>query len=117
MDDRVVTNRGTVLFLLFLASVLEGGGDAVIRAGLRSHRLAERLCLFALGACTLFAYGWIVNVQAWNFGRLLGVYIVFFFVTAQLIAWFGFAEAPSRGLLAGGVLIVAGGCVVALSQS
>jgi len=48
----------------------------------------------------LFAYGGVVNAP-WDFGRLLGVYVVFFFVVAQAIAWAVFGQVPSPRLLLG----------------
>jgi len=57
-----------------------------------------------------------VNAPSWDFGRLLGLYVVFFFVTAQVIAWLAFGELPSRSLFVGGILIVSGGLVIALAE-
>jgi len=110
-------NNRTVILILFLAALLEAGGDAVIRAGIRSPQLPTRIVLFLLGACVLFAYGRLVNSPGWDFGRLIGLYVVFFFVTAQLISWLGFRQLPSRPLIAGGILIVSGGLVIALAES
>jgi small multidrug resistance family-3 protein len=64
----------TVVWLL-LASVLEVGGDAVVRSGLRASG-AARLAWFFAGAIVLFSYGYAVNTPKWNFGRLLGVYLL-----------------------------------------
>jgi len=108
-------NNPTTFFILLTAALLEAGGDAIIRAGLRTSQLPLRILLFLFAAGVLFAYGRIVNAPAWNFGRLIGLYVVFFFVTAQLISWLGFGELPTRGLVAGGVLIVSGGFVIALA--
>jgi uncharacterized membrane protein len=44
------------------------------------------------------------------------VYLVFFFVIAQLISWIFFRQAPSLSVWAGGTLIVAGGIVIAAFQ-
>ena len=108
-------SRGSAIAILILAAVLEAGGDAIIRQGLRSGAVA-RVVLFLAGGCVLFAYGWFVNAPPWNFGSLLGLYVVFFFVIAQLIAWIGFGQRPSAAVLLGGALIVAGGVVIALSE-
>ena len=99
------------LVWLVLAAALEIGGDAAIRHGLVG---ASRTAV-ALGAVALVTYGMLVNVnRSLDFGRLMGVYIAVFFVVSQLVsvAWFG--ESPSRTLLAGGALIVAGGAVIHL---
>lgn len=65
------------------------------------------------GAAALFGYGYIVNAPPWDFGRLLGVYIVLFFVTAQTIAWVAFGQRPSGAFWLGGAFIVTGGLIIA----
>ena len=96
------------LLILTLAAVLEVGGDALIRFGLRRGNAFGLI----LGAIVLFAYGLCVNVPKWDFGRLLGVYIAAFFVVAQLVAYFFYDERIRRPMVAGGALIVAGGLVI-----
>src|SRR5271169_2740749 len=108
--------RGTAILVLLIASLLEAGGDALIRGALRSSEGAIRALLFVAGAVVLFAYGCVVNAPGWEFGRLLGLYVVFFFAMAQLIAWLAFGQLPTRSLLIGGALIVSGGLVIALSE-
>lgn len=99
------------LLLLFVAALLEAGGDALVRAGLRTSG-SSRVACFLAAACVLFSYGYAVNAPKWNFGRLLGVYVTLFFLVAQLIAWIVFHETPSRAVVAGGALILAGGAVI-----
>jgi small multidrug resistance family-3 protein len=101
----------TAVGVLLLAAVLEAGGDAVVRLGLK-HQGGMRWQLFPVGALMLFVYGCVVNVPNWDFGRLLGLYIVFFFAVAQLMSWLIFHQPPSRTTLAGGFLILAGGFVL-----
>ena len=100
------------LLVLMLAALLEAGGDALVRAGLKSPG-GLRPGLLAAGAAVLFAYGCAVNGPNWDFGRLLGVYVVFFFLVAQVIGWAAFHQAPGRGILIGGACIVVGGAIVA----
>jgi small multidrug resistance family-3 protein len=100
-----------IALLLFLAAVLEAAGDALIRKGLNAGTYS-RLGYYVSGSLLLFTYGYFVNISPWNFGRLLGVYIAFFFLVAQVIGWMFFGQAPSAGTLLGGALIVAGGIVV-----
>jgi drug/metabolite transporter superfamily protein YnfA len=109
-------HRSTAILILFLAAILEAGGDALIRAGLRNSAAGSRVAFFALGTVALFAYGWTVNTSPWDFGRVLGLYVVFFFVIAQLMSWLFFGQPPSRSVLIGGLLIVGGGMVLALTQ-
>ena len=108
--------RTTTVLILFLAALLEAGGDTFVRLGLRSGALWQRLLLFLVGAVALFAYGWTVNRPQWDFGKLLGLYVVFFFVIAQLISWLAFKQQPSLQMICGGALIVAGGAVIALAN-
>jgi small multidrug resistance family-3 protein len=102
----------TTLIVLFGAAVLEAGGDAIVRAGIHASTGSVRALLFAAGAVVLFSYGWVVNAPPWDFGRLLGVYVVFFFVVAQLISWVVFSQRPSGAVLLGGAFIVIGGCII-----
>jgi len=105
-----MTGPITLLFLL-LAAVLEAGGDALVRLGLRSP-VPLRVAFLLAGGVVLLVYGCAVNAPRWDFGRLLGVYLVFFFIVAQLIGWLAFRQAPSRATLLGGAFIVAGGLIV-----
>jgi small multidrug resistance family-3 protein len=110
-------SQTTALFILFLAAILEAGGDALVRIGLRAPSLPIRLAFFAFGGLVLFSYGYIVNTPTWDFGRLLGIYVVFFFVIAQIISWLVFGQAPSRGVLVGGAFVILGGVIMSAWRS
>ncbi|WP_213807572.1 hypothetical protein [Granulicella sp. dw_53] len=110
-------SRSTAILVLLLAAALEAGGDAIIRIGLHTTTHWHRLFLFTLAAIVLFAYGWTVNAPPWDFGKLLGLYVVFFFVIAQLFSWLVFKQTPSKEVIIGGSLIVAGGVVISLAKS
>jgi drug/metabolite transporter (DMT)-like permease len=116
-DKRITMSRSTAILILLLAASLEAGGDAIIRVGLHTNSTWHRYVLFSAAATILFAYGWTVNAAPWDFGKLLGLYVVFFFVIAQLISWLFFKQTPSTSLLLGGFLIVAGGLVISLAKS
>lgn len=105
-------NLAFSLLILFVAALLEASGDALVRSGLRAATYGAKAAFLALGAAVLFAYGCAVNAPAWDFGRLLGVYVVFFFVVAQLIGWFAFHQRPGNGILIGGAFIAAGGAII-----
>jgi len=105
-----------VTLLLLFAALLEAGGDALVRAGLQASTNSVRAGLFVIGGLVLFSYGYVVNAQPWEFGRLLGVYVVFFFVVAQLISWIIFHQRPSTALLIGGAFIVAGGIIISVNR-
>jgi drug/metabolite transporter superfamily protein YnfA len=100
------------LLLLFAAALLEAGGDALVREGLQASTPAMRVSLFLAGGVVLFAYGYLVNTPSWSFGRLLGVYVVFFFFIAQLISWVIFHQRPTTAVLIGGAFIMAGGIII-----
>jgi multidrug transporter EmrE-like cation transporter len=109
-------NRWTAVSILFVASFLEAGGDALMRTAMHSSQTLRKIILFGGGAVVLFTYGYVVNAPPWDFGRLLGLYVVFFFLSAQLVSWLFFNQPPGRAVLVGGALIIGGGLVIALSQ-
>ena len=106
-------NTTSALLVLFLAALLEAGGDALIRTGM--HAAAEKkAALMVLGGLVLFCYGYAVNAPAWDFGRLLGVYVTLFFLVAQLINLIVFGIRPDLPIYAGGALILSGGLLITL---
>jgi drug/metabolite transporter superfamily protein YnfA len=108
--------RATAVAILFIAALLEAGGDTLIRLGLRSAISWQRGMFFVVAAVILFGYGWTVNRPPWDFGKLLGLYVVFFFVIAQVISWAAFKQAPSPHVWVGGALIIAGGAIIAIAN-
>ena len=97
------------------AALLEAGGDWMVRRGIHAPSW-QRVTWFAAGGALLFVYGWTVNRPPWDFGELLGLYLVFFFLAAQAISYFLLRE-PLRGpVVAGGLLIMSGGLVIFLSK-
>jgi len=98
-----------VAWLIFLAAaVLEVGGDAVIRKGLRGHVWAY----IALGCLMLANYGIVVNLVKWDFSKLLGVYVAVFATVSVLFGHFFFAEDVVPTTWAGVGIIVLGGLVI-----
>ncbi|MCW8306203.1 hypothetical protein AruPA_04070 [Acidiphilium sp. PA] len=104
-----------ILLLLGLAAALEVGGDALMRNGLHASG-AGRISWLIGGAVVLAAYGIFVNLGPWDFGRVLGVYVVLFFIVAQLVNWFGYGVRPDGPVLVAGALICAGGLVLTLAR-
>ena len=51
------------------------------------------------------------------FRKLLGLYVVFFFLTAQAISWLAFKQIPSLAVLVGGLFIVTGGIIIATAST
>ncbi len=103
-----------VLGLLVVATILEAGGDAVVRVGLHHPATELRVLLLLVGAIMLFGYGVVLNQSSFDFGRLIGVYVATFFVVGQVINLLVFRASPSLPVIVGGVLIVAGGAVITL---
>src|SRR5215475_11790175 len=90
---------GAALSLLVIAALLEAGGDAIVRFGLHAPYGGKRVMFLAAGGLVLFGYGCVVNAPPWDFGRLLGVYVVLFFLVAQIISWLVFGQPPTRNIL------------------
>jgi drug/metabolite transporter superfamily protein YnfA len=107
-------NAALTSLLLLVAACLEVGGDAILRMGLKNHTGVARLELVALGGAVLLGYGIFVNDAPADFGRLLGVYVVLFFLVAQLANLLFFGIRPDGAIFFGGALIVAGGLVITL---
>jgi drug/metabolite transporter superfamily protein YnfA len=109
-------SKTAIVLVLALAAMLEVAGDALVRMGLRSAATTPRVLLFLAGAAVLFLYGWTVNSPPWDFGRLLGLYVVFFFFFSQLISWFLFHQRPGVAVIVGGVFIAIGGVIISLAS-
>jgi len=96
-------------WVVFLgAAVLEVGGDAVVRKGLRGGSLGV---IFAGGAM-LGLYGLVVNMVKWDFSKLLGVYVAIFAVTSILFGRFVFRETVPYSTWAGLMVIVCGALII-----
>ena len=79
------------LFIFVVAALLEVGGDAAIRSGLRGQKWAWIAC----GCSMLGVYGVVVNTVKWDFSKLLGVYVAVFALVSVLVGRFWFQEAVS----------------------
>jgi hypothetical protein len=109
-------DKVAVLGLLILATVLEAGGDAVVRMGLATQAWPTRLAIFLGGGVLLFSYGLSLNLAPIEFGRVIGLYVAILFVVWQIINFVAFRALPDIPTLVGGSLVVAGGGIVALWQ-
>ena len=74
---------------------------------------AVRGVFLVSGAVVLALYGFTVNIPHWDFGKLLGIYVVFFFLVAQVLAKVRFNQAPTAPIYVGGALITVGGMIIA----
>jgi drug/metabolite transporter superfamily protein YnfA len=111
LNQLVATRTGTFAVLL-LAAFLEAYADSCFQSGLHRTTGAMRYFAFAIGTLLLALYGLLVNTPPWDFGKLLGVYVVLFFVVVQVLAMLRFQQTPTAPTLVGGSLIVAGGAVM-----
>ena len=95
---------------LLTAALLEAGGNALLRQGL----LRAWWPLLVAGIMTLGLYGLLVNQSGlkFDFGRLMGCYIVAFFLVSQILAALIFRDLPSSRTLIGGTLILLGGLTI-----
>ena len=100
-------------FVFLVAAVLEVGGDAAIRRGLRGSGLAW----ITLGFVALGTYGVVVNLVPWDFSRLLGVYVAVFALVSVLFGRFVFRETIPASTWAGIAIIVLGGLVIQLGPA
>jgi small multidrug resistance family-3 protein len=97
-------------WLIFLmAALLEVGGDAAVRRGLRGGGW-----IFILtGFVVLGTYGLVVNApKTWDFSKLLGVYVAFFALVSVLCGRYIFREAIPASTWIGLTLIIVGGLVI-----
>ena len=102
-----------VAWTIFLAAaVLEVGGDAIVRKGMRGGGLA----FMALGFIMLGTYGVVVNLVPWDFSKLLGVYVAIFAVVSVLVGRFVFGEVIAPSTWLGLALILVGGMVIQFGQ-
>jgi drug/metabolite transporter superfamily protein YnfA len=98
-----------MIWLIFVAAaLLEVGGDAVIRKGLRG----SNMLLIAVGFLILGCYGLVVNLVKWDFARLLGVYVAVFAVISVLFGHFIFRENTTISTWVGLLVIVGGGLII-----
>lgn len=109
---RLLSNPLGAFVVLALAAFLEAFGDSFFQVGLHRTSGMGRVAPFIAGTAVLAAYGLLVNMPRWNFGRLLGVYVVLFFAMVQLLAKARFGQSPTPPIYTGGALIVAGGLVM-----
>jgi drug/metabolite transporter superfamily protein YnfA len=101
-------------WIVFIAAaILEVGGDAVIRKGLRGGFIWFIVAGFLMLGC----YGVVVNTVKWDFSRLLGVYVAVFAVVSVLAGRFVFRETIPLTTWVGLAIIVAGGAVIQAGHS
>jgi small multidrug resistance family-3 protein len=101
-----------LLAVLLMATVLEAGGDAIVRMAIYRHVGLIRIGLFLAGAALLLGYGSLLNLAPVDFGRVVGLYIATLFVVWQVINFIVFRALPTLPTLIGGALVIAGGAII-----
>jgi small multidrug resistance family-3 protein len=100
--------KSTAWLVFVVAALLEVGGDAAVRCGLRGRSAIWIL----LGCATLACYGLVVNSVKWDFSRLLGVYVGVFAALSVLFGRFAFRESIPGATWCGLALIILGGLII-----
>jgi len=90
------------------AAILEVGGDAVVRKGLRG----SGLIIILIGCTMLGSYGVVVNMVKWDFSKLLGVYVAIFAAISVLFGRFMFHENVPGTTWIGLLVIVCGAMII-----
>jgi len=94
--------------IFVIAALLEVGGDAAMRRGLRGGGM-----LFILaGFVVLGSYGLVVNTVKWDFSKLLGVYVAVFALISVLCGRYLFQESIPTSTWFGLVVIIGGGLII-----
>jgi small multidrug resistance family-3 protein len=102
----------TAWLVFIAAAVLEVGGDAVVRKGLRGSSLIIILIGFTMLGC----YGVVVNMVKWDFSKLLGVYVAVFALISILFARVVFKESIPTATWIGLSVIMCGGMIIQLGD-
>ncbi len=98
-----------VAWLIFVgAAILEVGGDAVVRKGLRGGGLLFIMTGFVMLGC----YGVVVNTVEWDFSKLLGVYVAVFAAVSILSGKLVFKETIPPATWTGLTVIICGGMII-----
>jgi len=111
--DRLAQNPLGALGVLAVAAFLEAWGDSFFQAAFYRSQGFVRILMLLAGAIVLALYGSTVNIPRWDFGKLLGVYVVLFFLAAQLLAKVRFGQSPTPPIYVGGAFVVIGGAIMA----
>ena len=111
--DNGVAHRAGAFALLTLAALLEVFGDSLFQSGMYRSEGTARVLFFVSGAAVLALYGFTINSPPWDFGKLLGIYVVLFFLVAQVLAKVRFHQSPTVPIYVGGALITTGGIIIA----
>jgi hypothetical protein len=111
---QIVSSPLGAFVVLALAAYLEVQGDACFQAGRYHSSGGKRIGWFVAGAIVLVCYSLFLNSSKVDFGKLLGIYVVLFFLVAQVVAKLQFQQSPSKPICLGGAFVVVGGLIMTL---
>jgi hypothetical protein len=111
---QIVSSPLGAFVVLALAAYLEVQGDACFQAGMYHSSGGKRIGWFVAGAIVLVCYSLFLNSSKVDFGKLLGIYVVLFFLVAQVVAKLQFQQSPSKPICLGGAFVVVGGLIMTL---
>jgi drug/metabolite transporter superfamily protein YnfA len=112
--SQLISNPIGAFAVLAIAALLEVQGDACFQFGLYHSSGARRIAWFLAGAMVLLCYSLFLNSSKIDFGKLLGIYVVLFFLIAQVVAKLQFHQSPSKPVYVGGAFIVLGGLIMSI---
>ena len=112
--SQIVSSPLGAFVVLTLAAYLEVQGDACFQSALYHSSGGKQVVWFVAGSVVLVCYSLFLNSSKIDFGKLLGVYVVLFFLVAQVVAKLQFHQSPSKPIYLGGAFVVVGGLVMTL---
>jgi hypothetical protein len=112
--SQLTSNPIGAFAVLAIAAFLEVQGDACFQSGLYHSSGGKRIGWFLAGTLVLICYSFFLNSSKIDFGKLLGIYVVLFFLIAQVVAKLQFNQSPGKPVYLGGVFIVLGGLIMTL---
>ena len=112
--SQIVSSPLGAFVVLTFAAFLEVQGDACFQSALYHSSGAKQVCWFVAGAVVLVCYSLFLNSYKIDFGKLLGIYVVLFFLVAQVVAKVRFHQSPTKPIYLGGAFMVIGGLIMTL---
>jgi drug/metabolite transporter superfamily protein YnfA len=112
--SQLVSTPIGVFLVLAVAAYLEVQGDACFQSGLYHSSGTKQIGWFVAGTVVLVCYSLFLNSSKIDFGRLLGIYVVLFFLVAQIVAKLQFHQSPNKPIYLGGAFVVVGGLIMTL---
>jgi hypothetical protein len=110
----ILSTPSGALTVLVIAAYMEVQGDACFQSGLYHSSGFRRIGWFLAGTLVLVCYSLFLNSSKVAFGKLLGIYVVLFFLAAQIVAKIQFHQSPSKSIYAGGMFVFLGGLIISL---